>query len=238
MTFPSRILSKLIPAGSPAKVLALALVAASAFVLAQPARANQITYEFNTWTGTGTAPTSSPYGSVTLNDNGGQNVTVTVSLAPGEGFVYTGSGESLLWDLQGNPTVTITNLTPGFAVTNNGVLTGKMDGSGYWYYGITCYPGACGKGGSSPYTGSFSFMIDNVSLSDFVTNTKNFYFASDICTIVGDGGCMGATGDIESAGYQPPPTETPEPGALAIFGAGLLGCAVFINRRRRAARQS
>lgn len=33
-------------------------------------------------------------------------------------------------------------------------------------------------------------------------------------------------------------TSAPEPGALAMFAAGLLGCAVFINRRRRASRQS
>ncbi len=32
--------------------------------------------------------------------------------------------------------------------------------------------------------------------------------------------------------------QTPEPGALVMFAAGLLGCAVFINRRRRASRQS
>ena len=31
---------------------------------------------------------------------------------------------------------------------------------------------------------------------------------------------------------------TPEPGALVMFAAGLLGCALFINRRRRASRQS
>jgi hypothetical protein len=31
-------------------------------------------------------------------------------------------------------------------------------------------------------------------------------------------------------------TEAPEPGALALFGAGLLGCALFIGRRRRASR--
>ena len=34
------------------------------------------------------------------------------------------------------------------------------------------------------------------------------------------------------------PVSTPEPGALAMFAAGILGCALFINRRRRAARQS
>ena len=33
-------------------------------------------------------------------------------------------------------------------------------------------------------------------------------------------------------------TQAPEPGTLAMFGAGLLGCALFINRRRRASRQS
>ena len=34
------------------------------------------------------------------------------------------------------------------------------------------------------------------------------------------------------------PVSTPEPGALAMFTAGLLGCALFINRRRRVARES
>ncbi len=33
-------------------------------------------------------------------------------------------------------------------------------------------------------------------------------------------------------------TEAPEPGALALFGAGLLGCALFIGRRRRMSRSS
>ncbi|MGC8519550.1 MAG: PEP-CTERM sorting domain-containing protein [Steroidobacteraceae bacterium] len=32
--------------------------------------------------------------------------------------------------------------------------------------------------------------------------------------------------------------QAPEPGALAMFAAGLLGCALFINRRRRASRES
>lgn len=33
-------------------------------------------------------------------------------------------------------------------------------------------------------------------------------------------------------------TSASEPGALAIFGAGLLGCALFVSRRRRASRLS
>ena len=35
----------------------------------------------------------------------------------------------------------------------------------------------------------------------------------------------------------PPPVSAPEPGALALFAAGLLGCALFVSRRR-ATRQS
>ncbi len=36
----------------------------------------------------------------------------------------------------------------------------------------------------------------------------------------------------------PDGANAPEPGALAICVAGLLGCRLFINRRRRASRQS
>ena len=36
-----------------------------------------------------------PYGTVELNDNGGPNVQVTVTLSGGEGFVNTGAGAAL-----------------------------------------------------------------------------------------------------------------------------------------------
>ena len=47
-----------------------------------------------------------------------------------------------------------------------------------------------------------------------------------------------ASGFDPSYSVDPTLVQAPEPGALAMFAAGLLGCALFINRRRRASRQS
>ena len=47
-----------------------------------------------------------------------------------------------------------------------------------------------------------------------------------------------ATGNDPSYSVDTTLVQAPEPGALAMFAAGLLGCALFINRRRRASRQS
>ena len=215
------------------KAMALLAAVGCAFAFVQPARAGAITYSFTQYTGSGTPP-AGPYGTVML-DQQGSNVNVSVSLAGSEGFVDTGAGESLLWDLSGNPTVTITNLTGGFVVTNNGTLIGSTGGTGSWYYGITCHGTACGKGGSNPYTGKLNFTIENISVSDFIANDSSFYFASDICTQVTDGQCTyGITGDIAAPSTG---ASVPEPGTLALFGAGLLGCGLLLARRRRA-RQS
>lgn len=70
-----------------------------------------------------------------------------------------------------------------------------------------------GGGGYSVYGSGW------VSLTNYATT-----LASYSMTIPSTG--SGASVDIY--------TSTPEPGALVLFGAGLLGCAVFIGRRRRA----
>lgn len=58
----------------------------------------------------------------------------------------------------------------------------------------------------------------NVSLTGYATTLASFSM-----TIPSTGN--GASVDIF--------TQTPEPGTLAMFGAGLLGCAFFVSRRRR-----
>lgn len=50
------------------------------------------------------------------------------------------------------------------------------------------------------------------------------------------GGCTGS--NCVSYSTDGSVVATAEPGALVLFGAGLLGCALFVSRRRRASRQS
>ncbi len=77
---------------------------------------------------------------------------------------------------------------------------------------------------------TFTFSVGPDSMLPTVTD---FQFLFGTRPDVISGVC---TSDNQCAPTEVPPVETPEPGALAMFAAGLLGCALFINRRRRASR--
>ena len=55
-----------------------------------------------------------PFGQVTLTQVGA-NTAVNVTLFHGDGFVNTGAGDALEFDITGHPAITITGLTPGFS---------------------------------------------------------------------------------------------------------------------------
>lgn len=234
-----------------AKTFALTAVTATTLAFAQPALAGQMT--FNMYGGSTIGASSSPYVSVQLTSSGG-NVNVLVTPGANVGFIGSGSGNgnALLWEMNAF-TPTITKLTSGFQpdgtnafqalgagswqliTAGNGI---SADGSGSWDFGVGCAysGGVCSWGGKAPYMGSISFTVDYVSLQDFIQNPSGNYFAADICTYSDNGnGCSGATGIVYANGFE---ATAPEPGTLTLFGAGLLGCALFIGRRRRRARQS
>jgi PEP-CTERM motif len=209
-------------------VIAGSLVSAAIF---SPARAD-VMYTLDTFTGSGSPP-AGPYGTVNLHQDGA-NVDVTVTLSAGEGFVNTGAGAALTWDLAGNPAVTITGLnTTNFAFSHDGTSTGNLDGTGSWFYEIDCTDAGCGHGGSHPNPGPLTFMIDNITTGDFVINNKTtngYIFASDICTQRGvESGCSGITGDVV-ASNSPAPAPVPEPATLCLLGTAILGWGALFRR--------
>ncbi len=149
-------------------------------------------------------------------------------------FTATGSGCGQL-----TMTLDITGLTSSPALLQNSleaILTGAVT-SGTGTVTQTAYIGGSQIGNMLDSQGARSWNLTTIgpmsgSYSSFDLKLVQTFTAS--CTGTGSNGlgCVvynSADGSIVSA---------PEPGALAMFGAGLLGCALFINRRRRAARQS
>ena len=204
--------------------LMVALLAAAAWP-ATSAKATTLTFYLDQ---TGTGPTGTA-GTVTLEDGlTPDTVDVTVTLNADYGFVKTGAGDALAFNLASDPVIAITDITSGFAI---GPINENESPFGTFNYSVSCTSG-CGNGGSSPNPGPLSFdvVLSGITVNSFVANGGGYYFASDVIGPGPDG--TRPTGNVGALGPGTPGTPgspVPEPTSLVLLGSGL----AFVARRLR-----
>jgi len=174
------------------------------------AQASTLTFTLNQDACTGTCGLS-PFGTITLTDAGsgaGSYVLVTETLRSGDGFVKTGAGDALEFQLLSAAT-SLSDLTAGFSFT-----TGTQSASAFGSFsnGVSC--SGCGNGASNPIYTPLSFRVNGVTTSDFVADGNLEYFASDIL------GSNGKTGDVAANSFTS--LATPEPNTVVFMLGALL----------------
>jgi hypothetical protein len=196
--------------------------------VAAPASAGAL-FGLDSYVGPGTPP-AGPFGEIELTQDGA-NVDVLAKLAAGDGFVKTGAGDALMFELGGVSSIAIAGLSTGFSLesVNSGAL--HSSGAGSWDYGIHC--DWCGANGTYPLGGPLSFTVEGVTVADFIQNGSGDFFGADLCLGITARGC-GATGI--AVAKTDPPTAAPEPASVAMFCAGLLGLGATRRLRRKAIR--
>jgi hypothetical protein len=189
------------------------------------ARADTLTFDLTQCFITGGCPTAGPYGTVTVSSVSSTEVSVDLQLTAGEVYNIAGgngAGKPLLFDITGDPVVTVTNLTSPFTFTRH--LMTMADGTGQWDYFIGCSTSSCGSGTSGLVSADISFdvtLASGITPASFVQNANGFYFASDIGIPSGGGNYV--TGDVAA----PPGAAVPLPAAAWLLLSGLAGVAVF-----------
>jgi hypothetical protein len=199
-----------------------------AFV-AMPALADQYSLTLDHCSGgCGTAP----FGTIDVTQDGVDTVKLTVNLTSGDQFVSTGFPGSFGFDLIGNPTISVSNLTSGWSLLNTTAGDLHFDGFGNLDYALVCT--VCGSGASNPFAGPISFDVTAagltpgslMELSRLPPGTEQAYFVADI---------LGTTGNTGPVGATLVPTNVPEPSTVLLFGTGAFLLGVSRLRRRKIA---
>jgi len=184
------------------------------------------------------SPTGNGIGTVSVKDNGANEVQITVTPNGAFNLVKTGLMTFVFSLAQGIGPATVTPVTSNFAVI---IPAGQEDGMGTFQYGLD-WTG--GNGGGNGTAGPLVFDVTATGLSavlaDFATGTGNsfngpYYFVADVgCVSTGSFCNTFSTSSTGLAGALGVPTPGPVVGAgLPGIVAACAGLLAFARRRRQ-----
>jgi hypothetical protein len=217
----------------------LPLVASAFFGFTNPAFAD-VTYDFTNFQHCAgcVSATPSPAWTVVLSQEATNTVDVTV-----EGdfdWAVTGAGKDhqFFFDLSGNPTITVSDVTTGWELVSQTASSGGLAGDGFsgnFAYAMTCdyKGGACDKGGtSSNATPPLTFDVTATGLTPasfaeevFGNNgaTDGAYFLADM-GVNGKTGLVGATPEVSAA--------EPSAATMLVYMLGVIFVLCTLVHRR------
>src|SRR4030095_11992333 len=129
----------------------------------------------------GCGPAGAIFGTVTLNDNGGPNVTITVHLNNPYAFAKTGSVDFQAFLFSGVGVsladITVSPHTPALVATTGPYTASNI---GTFQFGIGCP--TCGGGLSDAFTNDIVFTVASATIAELTQPLAgtNHVFAADI----------------------------------------------------------
>ena len=171
------------------------------------------------------------FGTVSVTENANGSLTFLETLTPGfKIHDGTSNHNAFSFSIAGDPTVTVSSLTAGFAAisTSSGINVSAPP-FGSFFTAIDCTT-SCGPGYNGGYAGTLSFTVSAAktltlqSLGFNTINGHNVYFTTDVVNASGYTGNVGAAGVVAAV---------PEPATWALMLVGFGGVGYSMRRRKQ-----
>jgi hypothetical protein len=179
-------------------------------------------------------------GTITVTQTGLHSVTIDVDLQDGYGFLNTGGPHTpFVFNVENATDLSIAWTQPVNGTYASGVFSlneSGGDATPFGTFGIAV-DSTADNGSGAAYYGDLIFTLTDtdgaLDTTDFIANDLGWFFAADLTDGENNTGSQ-AWKEFEEGGDSGtgPVNEVPEPGTLAVVGAGLAGWWVLRRRRQ------